>query len=281
MLRLLIFTALSILVKLNIALYQSPVSEPVVFPHGYNKEQVERNMKRWRPEHGHQLWTLSGLREGDIMDNHHAGRNVIRDTKKLWKNNTVPFAFTPGYSQEEILEVIKGMNIIMNGSCIKFRSYEPEIDDDYILIRNDLSGCWSLVGRQGTGQQPVSLMTPRNGYTCIQYGLAAHEFLHALGFEHEHNAANRDDYVTIHFENVKPENYHDFDKVSEANFTDFCVGYDYDSVMHYGRTTFSINETYLETIVPKDPNAVIGQSDHVSKKDFQKLNLRYNCTDFL
>ena len=31
-----------------------------------------------------------------------------------------------------------------------------------------------------------------------------HEFLHALGFHHEHMRADRDDDVTIHWDNIEP-----------------------------------------------------------------------------
>ncbi|XP_065337058.1 zinc metalloproteinase nas-14-like [Cloeon dipterum] len=262
-------------------IYVDPNPRPIIYPPGYDRLAVEMAISRRSPD-GPLVWTLSGLREGDIMDDYSNARNVIRDTNKLWINNTVPFAFAPGYSNEQMVEIIKGMKLIMKGSCIKFRSVKIGVDKDYIYIQ-PLSGCWSLVGRQGTGAQTVSLMPPTNGSTCVYYGVAAHEFLHALGFEHMHDNFNRDDYVTVNFTNVQPKYYHDFDKISKKDYTDFGIPYDYDSVMHYDRYAFSVDpdDATKTTIIPKDPNAVIGQNDHVSKRDFKKLNIRYNCTDFL
>ena len=57
--------------------------------------------------------------------------------------------------------------------------------------------CWSAVGKWG-GKQHLSLYV----YGCIYVGTAIHELMHAVGFYHEHNRNDRDNYVTIHFENV-------------------------------------------------------------------------------
>lgn len=62
-------------------------------------------------------------------------------------------------------------------------------------------------------------------------------------------------------------------KGTESNFNKYpntSVGllympYDYDSVMHYSRTAFSINGN--PTIVPKVPGAVIGQRAGLSFQD--------------
>ena len=48
-----------------------------------------------------------------------------------------------------------------------------------------------------------------------------------------------------------------------------------DSVMHYGRTYFSSNG--LETIIPKDPTAVIGLQEKLSPIDIKEIQLFYQC----
>ena len=71
----------------------------------------------------------------------------------------------------------------------------------------------------------------------------------------------------------------------ENNFRKYLVGqasplglpYDYDSVMHYSRRAFSKDRRSLDTIVPKDPNARIGQRDGLSKVDVQQLKSLYEC----
>lgn len=65
-----------------------------------------------------------------------------------------------------------------------------------------------------------------------------------------------------------------FEKYGSNMVTSMDNGYDYDSMMHYSRNAFSIDKS--PTIIPlKDPNAKIGQRDHLSVKDIDKLNKMY------
>lgn len=55
------------------------------------------------------------------------------------------------------------------------------------------------------------------------------------------------------------------------------VGYDYDSVMHYGEFFFT-REPGMRTLEPLDPSASIGQRIGLSEKDVEQGNLLYDCT---
>lgn len=76
-----------------------------------------------------------------------------------------------------------------------------------------------------------------------------HEFLHALGFYHMQSAAERDDFVTIHWDNIKPGKENNFKKYESNKIWNFGVEYDFKSVMHYSAYGFSSNGK--PTIVPK------------------------------
>lgn len=65
-----------------------------------------------------------------------------------------------------------------------------------------------------------------------------HEFLHALGFYHQIASPDRDQYIYIFYENIKPEAWSEF-KIMPSN----NLGYPYDinSIMHYDPFAFTKN----------------------------------------
>lgn len=59
--------------------------------------------------------------------------------------------------------------------------------------------CYSYLGFVDIGSQPLNLASDCNGIE-----VTIHEWLHALGFYHEHTRADRDDHITVNFTNVMP-----------------------------------------------------------------------------
>ena len=57
--------------------------------------------------------------------------------------------------------------------------------------------CWSYVGKKSTGQ------TLSIGTYCDHIAVVEHEFLHALGFLHEQSRYDREDYITINWDNIR------------------------------------------------------------------------------
>ena len=63
--------------------------------------------------------------------------------------------------------------------------------------------------------------------------MIVHELGHVLGFFHEFARWDRDQYVTIHYENIKPGRAHDYDWIPQTNWIVTTTSYDYRSIMHY------------------------------------------------
>ncbi|XP_065336691.1 zinc metalloproteinase nas-6-like [Cloeon dipterum] len=269
----LLVTAFSLLRTLETASPSVDNSPPQIhhgwnYPPDHNEEEIRNKVHNWNENSGTNIWEHSGLKEGDIMEQAHTkGRNVVKSRKINWPHGIIPFILQPGMNSGEKKAVQRGMEWVMERSCIKFRPYRSG-DKDYVHLMYNLTGCWGYVGRQGGGQV-ISLQR----HACFIPGSVAHELLHATGFHHEQSAPNRDEYVFINYTNVEKGKKHQFQKYSSNVVTDYGVGYDYDSLMHYSRKAFSKNGQ--DTIIPYQPGVEIGQKSHISEKDYEKLNFKY------
>ena len=56
------------------------------------------------------------------------------------------------------------------------------------------------------GAQDLSLMIS-DQISCLFPYIVAHEFMHALGFEHEHARPDRDKFIIFHYENLIDGNF--------------------------------------------------------------------------
>jgi hypothetical protein len=110
-------------------------------------------------------------------------------------------------AEEEKGRVLKAMRYLENatgGDCIKFREHSTQLT--WIRIRKDKQGCFSSVGRRPLylGPQDVNYQSPG----CLkQDGTIQHELLHTLGLYHEQSRNDRDNNVTIFFENIIPRKF--------------------------------------------------------------------------
>lgn len=150
----------------------------------------------------------------------------------------------------------------------------------WLNIGHFTDGCYTYVGlRTSLENQGQILNLATKGPTqaptsdCATLGIVSHELLHTLGLYHEQSRFDRDTYVTINFDNIDPTNHDQFAK--QTIDTSMGIDYDYGSVMHYSNRAFGINNAI--TIVPTDPNAVIGQRDGLSASDALIIKYLYRC----
>ncbi|XP_017764627.1 PREDICTED: zinc metalloproteinase nas-13 [Eufriesea mexicana] len=239
-------------------------------------QTIANRIRSWTKAEKQNVWELSGLYEGDIMLNteENGAKNGLVNAKFRWSGGVVPYYIKEEDFDEEDIELIEGaMKEYHKNTCIRFRPYQ-KTDRDYVTIEGKMSGCWSLVGRHDRGQV-VNLQNPG----CVQHGVIVHELMHALGFYHQQSAADRDEWVTINWENIKPGKEHNFNKYDNKTVTDYGISYDYMSVMHYSSYAFSKNGD--PTIAPKKEEIKLGQRKGLSVKDMLKLQEMYKeeCRD--
>lgn len=159
--------------------------------------------------------------------------------KRMWVNNTVPYLIDQLYDPADQITILKALRTINFMTCIKFVPWNGRSKDFlWIYPVKYPKGCWSYVGKIG-GPQILSLQPPSGGrWNCLgSEGRAIHELMHAIGIFHEQSRADRDDFVTVHWENIQKGYENNFEKRS-LNDTTYAFEYDYDSIMHYGRSYF-------------------------------------------
>ncbi|XP_049592553.1 high choriolytic enzyme 1 [Syngnathus scovelli] len=210
------------------------------------------------------------LLEGDMLVPR--TRNALKCFQQscLWKKASnglvsVPYVVSRDFPAGEKMKIETAMRSFDGITCIRFVPWTGE--SDYVSVENK-KGCFSALGRVG-GKQEVSIN--RDG--CLYHGIIQHELNHALGFQHEQTRSDRDNHVRINWENIDPEEAYNFNRQDTNNLN---TPYDYTSVMHYGKTSFSINGKDTITPIP-DANVQIGQRSGMSQWDIKRINLLYDC----
>lgn len=164
------------------------------------------------------------------------------------------------------------MKDIEDNTCVRF-SEGSNAENHYIYVTNNLDEeSRSEIGYIHDEGQSLNF-----GTKTRSKGAIIHEFLHALGFDHQHSAVKRDDYVEIVKENIRGIYMSNLmSKAFAQRSTDFGCGYDYNSVMHYGPYEGSMNGK--ETIRALKPGAEnMGQRVGLSPIDICKIRKLYNC----
>jgi hypothetical protein len=122
----------------------------------------------------------------------------------------------------------------------------------------------SYVGMIG-GAQEINIYNWNYKY------IICHELAHVLGAIHEQCRSDRDNYVTISWDNIQAGTENNFAIISNSLNQG---NYDFDSVMHYGLNSFS--KDGQNTIQPRvSYNSLIGQRDHLSASDISGMAALY------
>lgn len=102
------------------------------------------------------------------------------------------------------------------------------------------NGNHSQIGMSG-GRQELSLAKGGSNTSS-----AIHEIGHALGLMHEQCRADRDEYIVVYYDNIKPDKRHNFDKVGGSAYKT-SAAFDYSSVMIYDSYITDPNFVYDPT----------------------------------
>ncbi|BES97504.1 metalloendopeptidase activity [Nesidiocoris tenuis] len=217
------------------------------------------------------------LYEGDILYDPLDGRNAVANVSLLWPDGAAVFKIDddvgcPDSPQCEIL--MRAMDHYHARSCIRFKEWSGERNYIRIFFNSKESGaCWSSVGRVGNGEQKLSL-----GHRCWYLGIVVHELGHAIGFWHEMNRPDRDNWIYIFWNNILP-NYHSaFAKQDAKTVNTLGEDFDFKSVMMYDEYAFS-KDGKSPTLQSKKGVEIgpIWKKFGLSDSDRRRLHKLYQC----
>uniref|UniRef100_A0A8R1TTG2 Metalloendopeptidase n=1 Tax=Onchocerca volvulus TaxID=6282 RepID=A0A8R1TTG2_ONCVO len=193
--------------------------------------------------------------------------------ERLWPDGVIPYDISNNFTGEHKRLFQKAMRHWENHTCITFIPRQPT-HHNYIVFTVDKCGCCSYVGRKSNGPQAISI-----GKNCDKFGIVVHELGHVIGFWHEHTRVDRDQHVDIFYKSIQQAQDYNFEKLKPDEIDSLGEPYDYASIMHYARDTFS-RAMYLDTILPKGKfgqRPEIGQRTQLSAGDISQTKKLYKC----
>lgn len=226
------------------------------------------------------------LIEGEKMDESSVGsvqtsqiknvrsKRMIMNKKKLWKFSVVPYEIdmTAGFGSNQIADIKAAMEHWEIFTCIIFVERDPIEHEDYIRFTKILEcTCCSDIGNIGD-RQVVGVTN------CGGVGGIIHELGHVIGFHHEYQRPDRDDYINIIEDGLTYEDLF-FDRPTEkllqGEFDTLGEPYDFDSIMREYIETFTVRPNKRKNgIVSK-----IGRKEELSAIDIRKTKKLYKCPE--
>lgn len=209
--------------------------------------------------------------ESRYVKDYESGDKTLKVPKpQIWPNGEIPYKIGPKITDEQI-EYIKAIaGSLETQNIVKLRPYSPSKDKAYVYFKQGSQHCYAQVGYTG-GITQVSL-----NEKCGEKEIF-HEVFHVLGFFHEQNRFDRNDFVKILWENIDEEHWPQFERFPEESFPDIfqdpkIMPFSYNTFMLYGPTVFSNNGDYSIVNIYGE---AYGHQTYPTNEDFKRARLLY------
>ncbi|XP_054166473.1 astacin-like metalloprotease toxin 5 isoform X2 [Oppia nitens] len=258
---------------------QDLVNQIIIFLSNYSKRG--RTSKYMRSQHrdpySKPLRALHNplLYSGDIIRYPKIGYlkntfNAVPYDYWLWPNREIPYIIDPSLDKQKSL-ILEAMDQFRQHTCVRFRE-RKSTDTDYVRIFKGV-GCYASIGKDDDNPEIISL-----GEGCYFPGTIVHELMHTVGYYHEQNRSDRDDFLVINWENIDEHYKDEFTKLKEWE-NKILTPFDYNSIMLYGPHSFS-KDGMSTTMEPKHTGFVMKEvfdKPGLTAMDAKSINLLYKC----
>lgn len=141
----------------------------------------------------------------------------------------------------------------------------------HVCISDNLIGDAGGVSSLGAVPWAYVHLNPKNSNI---FGTSLHELGHTLTLEHEQCRSDRDCYINVHFENIKPNwkiQFHKFLPTSATTYGEF----DFESIMLYDSYSDCAIKSDLPVMTKKDGSTFEAQRKCLSKGDIEYIRSIY------
>ena len=203
---------------------------------------------------------------GNIKDLHKYKDNkepLVIPTPSFWPDGVIPFTFEDGLPQKGIIQnILKSLS-----SFTKLRFIKRGDEINYIKFKKGPRNCYSHVGMIG-GEQTVSLSE-----RCRKKEIL-HEIMHSIGFFHEQNRMDRDEYVQILWENIAEEHWPQFQKIKTDLWEKYNFPFSFDSILLYPPRAFSQHPRDYSIVTTE--GSPFSPPNNLSRTDINRINTIYS-----
>ena len=186
----------------------------------------------------------------------------------------IPYIISNSFPSDLREKIRNALNDLgWRSGVVKFVAYNRSRHGNKRRLKVELgSACRSYIGSYPS--MPEQIITLRKG-CAKRFRVVQHEFLHALGFWHEHSRSDRDTWIDVFEENIKSNYLYDYQKRAATSIFATGMKYDYKSIMHY-KSNYGKKKGAGPTMLGKD-GSFLKPAGRATKLDLLELRLLYQC----
>jgi len=206
-----------------------------------------------------------------------------------WPGGIVPYDISKLTPEQQSLALRAMQRWMDTGAKIKFVPRTTEAEYANFTGQTDAGNNTSRTGYKQGDRNDINITA--FWWRQMEW-MPVHELGHVLGFDHEQQRWDRDQFITVHYENIKAGRSDDYDWIPKTNWIVSSLPYDYHSIMHYRICWASKCEDQCKDAIGSSPCAVlepldkkydgvIGQwtDNGVSALDAERARLAYGVRD--